>query len=237
MIIGNYSTSTLPSPNGWYNLPYKQGISNDIYLIEKFEIFHLCKKASTMNVEDTIWMTTEWICVSELLSQIELARGKVLCTGLGLGIVPLLVANKPEVSEVHVLEYDRNVLNLFNIQGFDTSKLKIIQADAMSYSDGPFDSILLDHYNGYNEILFGPKDMINMSKTIRTNTNSLRALVVPFRWQEFAEYSHHFGLSFLTREAVQRYKNAYTDALDSVKDITSQLQYIHKQRSNVTTFN
>lgn len=225
--------NTFPDPKNWYNLPYTVDSIDDVYIVEKYGAFYLCKKEK--EIPDTVWMATNWACISELLSQIELAHGRVLCTGLGMGLIPLLIANKPEVSEVHVVENDPSIIKLFKKQGFNTNKLVLVQADALTYSESNFDCIMLDHYNGYLDI--GYQHMLVMANTIKSNTNSPNALTVPFRWQEFSEHFEKFGLGFLSQESLHRYKYAYKEAIDSMIGITESLKQIHMDRQNVTAFN
>ena len=91
---------------------------------------------------DTIWMSP---AVSEIASMgdgIEKGRGKCLTLGLGLGVLPYLWLLKDEVESVTVVEYNPEVISLFEKHirpQFKTGKkLEIIQGDAFEYYNEDF---------------------------------------------------------------------------------------------------
>jgi hypothetical protein len=106
---------------------------------------------TSLIVEDKIWMKNNKFSILELQSQVDDAYGNVLIGGLGLGIVALLVASKDNVSSVTVIEKDARVIKLFESQGFNTSKIKIISEDLYKHV-GEYNVALFDHYNRSDEI-------------------------------------------------------------------------------------
>ena len=70
--------------------------------------------------------------------------GKVLTT-LGMGILPLLLALKDDVTEVVCYERNKNIIDAFNAQDFDKSKITIVNDDIANIENiDEYDSILLD---------------------------------------------------------------------------------------------
>jgi len=57
------------------------------------------------------------------------AKGKVLVGGLGIGMYPAMISKKPEVSEVHVVEIDKDIINLTGKQFRKNPKIKIVNDD------------------------------------------------------------------------------------------------------------
>lgn len=105
-----------------------------------------------VKVEDKIAKLNDWIDndrenITALLSQYRFATGKVLVGGLGLGMLPLLIASKTEVTEVIVVEKDIDVIKCFQHQKFNQPKLKIINKDIFNTDESSFDWVMLDHYN------------------------------------------------------------------------------------------
>jgi hypothetical protein len=226
------------NPDNWFHLPYTTGTVDGVS-IRKFNggygLFAAAAGA-TGKWPDDLWMCTDWQAVAELLSQVELATGRVLVTGLGLGLVALLVANKPEVTSVTVVENNDSVIKLFLMQGFDLTKINIVQQDVLSYTDDTFDSILLDHYNYIgDEPILGIK---HASEVIRKNTNSWDAITVPYRWHEFIakfgsstiRWGKALGLPHLPLADEIRYSNAYLNAVDAIPSIVKSLNEIDSKR-------
>lgn len=226
------------NPDNWYHLPYKLGNVNGVS-IRKFNsgygLFAAAAGHSGRWIDD-LWMCTDWQAIAELLCQIELAKGRVLVTGLGLGLVALLVANKTDVDEVIVLENDKSVLELFYMQGFDLTKIKIVEADALTYTDTRFDTILLDHYNYIGEEpIIGVK---HASEVIRQNTNSMGADVIPYRWTEFLRdygsssirWGEALGIPKITVQQELRYADAFNKARDAISYLCDSLKQINSKR-------
>jgi hypothetical protein len=150
--------------------------------------------------------------------------------------VALLVANKSTVVSVTVVENNPNVIELFLMQGFDLTKINIVKQDILTYTDSTFDSILLDHYNYIgDEPILGIK---HASEVIRKNTNSLDAILVPYRWHEFlarfgsstVRWGKALGLPHMQQADEIRYSNAYLNATDAIPYIVKSLIEIDSKR-------
>lgn len=79
------------------------------------------------------WMTTLPEEIEQQREFIERAHGSVLITGLGLGAVLQLVLEKPEVTDVTVLEQSVDVINLVASTYQNDARLEIVCADAFNW--------------------------------------------------------------------------------------------------------
>ena len=97
-----------------------------------------------------IWMAIIPHEMNTMKTAIELAHGRVAVLGLGLGYFPFMISEKPEVSEIVIIEKNQRIIDLFNqsiINKFPhKNKIKIIKDDAFSY--------LKNHHADYNYAFF-----------------------------------------------------------------------------------
>jgi len=81
------------------------------------------------------------------------AKGRILVNGLGLGCVLTALLDKPEITEVIVVEQSKDVINLIS-GSFNDSRLTIVHADAFEYTPtGRFDAVwhdIWDHITADN---------------------------------------------------------------------------------------
>lgn len=211
-----------PDPDGWFNLPYIEATSNLASIVPYYKGHALCGPDWESS---GIWMATSWAAVAELLSQVDAARGRVLCTGLGLGLVPMLAALKESVDSVTVVENDLDVVALFEMQGFVIPKMTIVFGDADTHTDGPYDTVLLDHYNGY--VVMGAQEIAATTSKVLRNTGSTTA--VPFRWTEFPEHEWP-SLPSWSADEIAVYQDAYNLARHRIPDVVAQLKKIEGTR-------
>lgn len=64
---------------------------------------------------------------------IKWGQGRILINGLGLGCVLTALLKKPEVTEIWVVENNRDVIKLVWPTFKDDPRVKLIEADAMTY--------------------------------------------------------------------------------------------------------
>lgn len=85
------------------------------------------------------WMTLTPVDLDTCEDAIRDAHGKVVTFGLGLGYYAYMVAEKPEVESVTVLELSEGVIRLFREhilpQIPNKDKIKIVNADALEYAE------------------------------------------------------------------------------------------------------
>jgi len=100
----------------------------------------------------------------QMYSHYKLAKGHVICTGLGFGIREQWIASKPEVTKVTVLEKFKKVIDYHKDIGTKWSdKIEIIHCDANDYK-GSCDFLSVDHYE-HDDVL----DIISSIKKICNN--------------------------------------------------------------------
>jgi spermidine synthase len=75
---------------------------------------------------------------------IEQAHGDVLCLGYGLGFIYGLLVAKPDVESVTVVELQSEVLTLVASQQDFGPKLRVVQADALSWVPDKFFDVIWD---------------------------------------------------------------------------------------------
>lgn len=99
------------------------------------------------NKEDmTTWMSDTPFEIECMKDVIEFARGDVLICGLGIGLLPTLIKDKPEVKSITVVELEKDVIDLVWNQ-IKTDKMRIINADAIKFladAAEKFDTIHID---------------------------------------------------------------------------------------------
>ena len=63
---------------------------------------------------NNIWMSLNPNEIETMKPYIEKAKGNVLVLGLGMGYVPFMMALKPEVKSITIVEKDPDIISLFN---------------------------------------------------------------------------------------------------------------------------
>ena len=99
---------------------------------------------------NNIWMSLNPNEIETMKPFIYKAKGNVLVLGLGMGYVPFMMANKPEVKSITIIEKDPEIIGLFNTLIYpnfkNKEKIKIIEDDAINYvrKNSRFDYIFAD---------------------------------------------------------------------------------------------
>ena len=136
--------------------PYQVFPLDDIYLdgyVERNCIGYFSDEFNYLALlkNKEIWMSLNPNEIKTMAPYIEKAKGNVLVLGLGMGYVAFMIANKPEVKSVTIVEKDSNVINIFNNliwPGFkNKNKIKIFCDDAISFlgkKQSAFDYIFAD---------------------------------------------------------------------------------------------
>lgn len=85
--------------------------------------------------------------IAEFYSQYDQAYGDVLLSGLGFGILPIWLSNKPEVTSVTVVEVSQDVIDLFLLSNNISNKINIINQNILNFTtEKKYDCLFLDHY-------------------------------------------------------------------------------------------
>ena len=106
----------------------------------------------SISLYDQEWMSLNQHEIRTMETPIALARGKVLTLGLGLGYFAFMASNKEDVKEVHIVEMDLELIQLFNNYLLPLfphkEKIHIHKADAYHFineiKDGDYDYIFSD---------------------------------------------------------------------------------------------
>lgn len=160
---------------------------------------------------DNEWMSLNQHEIRTMEIPIQLARGKVLTLGLGLGYYAYMVSLKEEVKEVHIVEMDLELIKLFNKYLLPLfphpEKIHIHKADAFYFikdiKDQDYDFIFSDLWHnvadGYPSYLLLKKKFYDFKYTKCTYwiensiTAYLRMLIIGVMKNEYykndVEYS------------------------------------------------
>ena len=99
---------------------------------------------------NNVWMSLNPNEIETMKPFINKAKGHVLVLGLGMGYVPFMMALKPEVKSITIIEKDPEIIGLFNSLIYpnfkNKEKIKIIEDDAINYTrnNNKFDYIFAD---------------------------------------------------------------------------------------------
>ena len=113
----------------------------------------------SISLYDTEWMSLNQHEIRTMEVPIQLARGKVLTLGLGLGYYAYMVSLKEEVKEVHIVEMDLELIKLFNKYLLPLfphpEKIHIHKADAFYFikdiKDKDYDFIFSDLWHNVSD--------------------------------------------------------------------------------------
>ena len=101
--------------------------------------------------QDVTWMSVTPFEINTMAPIIDKMSGNVITLGLGLGYFASMTALKPEVSEVLVVEKDKQVIDIFLKHIYplleNKEKIKIHHEDAFDYlrkNTRPFDHLFVD---------------------------------------------------------------------------------------------
>lgn len=152
-------------------------LNKDIYLMEGVRGYgkYYVKKPipvtslkigrETVMVDDPL----QWYGMQDLARH---CKGKVLIGGLGLGLILHALQDNRDVTEIHVIENNFDVIGLMidNLPPSDKIKWQIIPADVYWYLDHrakcqKYDTVVLDIWWGRGSIQIGMEMMVATAKT------------------------------------------------------------------------
>ena len=106
----------------------------------------------------------------EFIIESNLAFGKCITTGLGLGLIQSILMANEKVTEVVVYEKNQDVIEVFLFlaqnSNLDISKLNIVCQDANTIKNEKANCIFIDHYETNDFVL-----ILNTVKNIADNNN------------------------------------------------------------------
>lgn len=106
-----------------------------------------------------VWMSVVMSEIESMEEPIAAAHGKVITYGLGLGYYAFMVAEKPDVESVTVVEMNPKVISLFKEkllpQFPHKEKIHIVEADALEFidhqTDGEYQEAFSDFWGGVTD--------------------------------------------------------------------------------------
>lgn len=108
------------------------------------------KETYTLFVDNLQWMkviTSSPREIKEFYSSYDLATGSILLSGFGFGILPQWLASKDSVTDITVVEYSKDVIDLFLCHNVLDPKISIKISDIREYKDNHhYDWAIFDHY-------------------------------------------------------------------------------------------
>ena len=184
------------------------------------------------------WMSLNPYEIRTMETPIILARGKVLTLGLGLGYYAYMVHLKDEVKEVHVVEMDKDLIEIFKkylLPLFEyPEKIHIHKADAFYFieniKDKDYDFIFSDLWHDTSDGLpmyLKLKEKLNSFKYTQCHfwieselITYLRTLVIGVMRDEFYGYQNNYNnLQIRIKEKLSDYRISNTYDLDNLLSI------------------
>ena len=232
----------------WFYLPINTGIWGDDAVIMPLGP----TVAIGTKKENDLWL---WMDngpsfnggIQGLLSQYENASGKVLLGGLGLGMLALLLDNKPEVTEITVVEMNQNVIDAFNSNNWKTTKINIVCNSILEFTGSGYDWALLDHYNQTQSI-----ELYNtyLEHLAIFNSNVQYTNLDLFAWEEayyywlqqegkdrglesYTEFATNLGLPKYPIEKLNVYYNQFlSDGVPVNTNLVNALKEVYNKQGN-----
>lgn len=184
------------------------------------------------------WMSLNPYEIRTMETPIITARGKVLTLGLGLGYFAYMVHLKEEVKEVHIVEMDKGLIDIFNeylLPLFEhPEKIHIHKADAFrfieSIKDRDYDFIFADLWHDVSDGLpmylrlkekFDSFTLTQCSYWIESAiVTYLRTLVIGVMRDEYYQIGNDYNdLQLLIKEKLKEYKLTNSYELDGLLNI------------------
>ena len=184
------------------------------------------------------WMSLNPYEIRTMETPIILARGKVLTLGLGLGYFAYMAHLKDEVKEVHIVEMDKALIDIFSeylLPLFEhPEKIHIHKADAFYFiqniKDRDYDFIFSDLWHDASDGLpmyLKLKEKFNAFKYTQCHywiesalITHLRTLVIGVMRDEFYGYQNDYNdLQIGIKEKYTDYRISNTYDLDSLLSI------------------
>ena len=189
----------------------------------------------SLKLYDCEWMSLNQHEIRTMETPIALSKGKVLTLGLGLGYYAYMVSNKEEVKEVHVVEMDLELINLFNKYLLPLfphkEKIHIHKADAFyfieSIKDKDYDFIFSDIWHNVSD---GVLSYLKLKKKFNSFKYSkctywiedsilsyLRLLVIGVIKDEYYSHENEYDdLQKYIKERLRDYEFKNSDDIDSL---------------------
>ena len=192
----------------------------------------------SISLYDTEWMSLNQHEIRTMEVPIQLARGKVLTLGLGLGYYAYMASLKEEVKEVHIVEMDFELIKLFNKYLLPLfphpEKIHIHKADAFYFikdiKDRDYDFIFSDLWHsvadGYPAYLLLKKQFYSFKYTKcsywieNSIITYLRMLVIAVLKNEYYQNDIEYTeLEQFIKDKLSDYQISSTNDIDSLLNL------------------
>lgn len=125
--------------------------------------------------------------INTMKACIKEAKGKVVVFGLGLGYYPYMIAQKEEVTDITVIENDKNVIDLFYHEifpffGNSRKKIHLIEGDAFNYAKREMGKQDFDY--GFVDLWHDEEDGLEMYLKMQKINRSLKKPIQLSYWIE-----------------------------------------------------
>lgn len=189
----------------------------------------------SISLYDQEWMSLNQHEIRTMETSIALARGRVLTLGLGLGYFAFMASNKEEVKEVHIVEMDLELIQLFNKYLLPLfphkEKIHIHKADAYHFindiNDSDYDYIFSDLWqdvsDGVVSYLKLKRLFINFKKTTCSYwiegsiISYLRILVIGIMKNEYYHQENEYDeLQVFIRNKLTNYSISSSADIDAL---------------------
>ena len=127
-------------------------------------------KGYKLTIDGNQWMTYSPNGLSqekEFTSSVDLAYGKCVLSGLGLGILAGMLLNNPKVTSITVYEVSKEVIELNRMCGESFKKIEVIHQSMRDVKNVECNCLLLDHYEFESD-----NDIIDDVSEISYNNNA-----------------------------------------------------------------
>ena len=164
------------------------------------------------------WMSLNPYEIRTMETPVALARGKVLTLGLGLGYFAYMAHLKDEVKEVHIVEMDKGLIEIFNkylLPLFDhPKKIHIHKADAFRFVENTKDK---DYDFIFSDLWHDASDGLPMHLELKKHFSSFRYTQCTY-WLEglLITYLRILVIGVLRDEYYQK-QSDYTDLQLKIK--------------------
>ena len=197
----------------------------------------------TISLFDREWMSLNPFEIRTMQIPLQIAKGKVLTLGLGLGYFAFMADIKEDVKEVHIVEMDLELIKLFNEYLLPLfphpEKIHIHKAEAIDFvshiKDKEFDFIFSDLWHDVSDglplylQLKRYLDSFRITKRMYWIEGSivtyLRMLVIGVMKDEFYSHDNDYDeIQSIIKNNLQNYElhNSYElDALLSIKGLNN----------------
>ena len=134
---------------------------------------------------NNIWMSLNPNEIETMKPFIAKAKGDVLVLGLGMGYVPFMMAIKPEVKSITIIEKDPEIIALFNSLLYphfkNKEKINIVQDDAVAFTSRKVNQYKYDYI--FADLWHSPEDGLPLFVSLKRNNRDIDC------WLEVSMYA------------------------------------------------